>query len=447
MLNLKQNGINIVDCGAIGDGNHMNTEAIQTAIHLCCERGGGKVIIPPGIFMTGTIMLRSNITLQLENGAILRGSSSIEDYVYNGYYHNEFKEALSLIYAIDQKSIRITGEGCIDLSGKQFMNFDVARNAEAYVEQLNSTQKEETACGYITRPEQPIFFHACENIMIDTITVLDSPCWAITFSDCKQIRIHSMNIDNHLRVPNSDGIHLCSCQNVIIADCIFSCGDDCIAITGITCWDKPSENISISNCIMRSRSSALRLGHEASKVKNITVNNLNIYESNRGLAIFAGDEGWVTDVKISNIVMHTGLYAGNWWGKGEPLVISAADSNGRIERVSVTGVQARSENGIVMMGCKYNIRNIQLADWSLHLNYGLNRNLIGGIIDLQPAPVRTISKHDIPWIYAEGAYGVTLKDFYITKEENNGFAFDTSPYMKNIDHLSLQNNIQVIFTQ
>lgn len=92
---------------------------------------------------------------------------------------------------------------------------------------------------------------------------------------------------NNLRVPNSDGIHLCSCENAIITDSFFTCGDDCVAISGITNWDKPCENIIVSNCIMQTRSAAVRMGHLDSKVKNVIASNLTILNSNRGIAIFA----------------------------------------------------------------------------------------------------------------------------------------------------------------
>ena len=172
------------------------------------------------------------------------------------------------------------------------------------------------------------------------------------------------------------------------------------SVYSITNWTEPSERIAINNCSLRSRSAAVRLGHLASKVRNVILSNLIVHDSQRGIGVFAGDGGYVRNVLATNLILETRIVAGHWWGNGEPLVVSAADSTGEIQDISLAGVRARSENGVVIWGHRRNIRDIQLVDWKLELGYGKNRPLLGKQIDLQPAKTRPApdARQHIPWL-------------------------------------------------
>jgi len=252
------------------------------------------------------------------------------------------------------------------------------------------------------RPNQLLFFHGIENFRIEGITIRDSPCWTITFSDSHDIKIRGVSIDGDLRVPNNDGIHLTACKDVVISDCVLSCGDDCIAITSITKWDEPSARIAVTNCSLVSRSAAVRVGHLASKVHDVVLGNLVIRDSQRGIGVFAGDGGLIENILAHNLVIETRIVAGHWWGNGEPLVISAADGTGAIRGVRVAGVMARCENGVVVYGNRGNVSDVDLVDWRLELSYGNNRPLLGKLIDLQPAQPRAAAdaQRHIPWLIA-----------------------------------------------
>ena len=214
------------------------------------------------------------------------------------------------------------------------------------------------------RPTQPLFFRHCQRVRIDGVTIRNAPCWTITLALCRDVKLSHLTIDNNLRTPNCDGIHCCACKDVIITDSVISAGDDCIALTSITDWEEVCENIVVANCILTSRSAAIRIGHEASKVRNVAVSNIIVKDTNRGIAIFARDKGWVENVRIDNALIQTRLFAGGWWGKGEPLVLCARGS-GRIEGISVSNVRAESENSILVVGQEKNIRDVELRDWSL----------------------------------------------------------------------------------
>jgi len=420
----------VTDCGAIGDGKTLNTKAIQAAVNDCAAKGGGTVMIPAGTFVSGSVELKSNITLLLGPGSVLRGSDKLDDYPPLAFRHNELGKTHSLLWAMDQSDIRITGEGTIDLNDGAFIDFSQFRSDPALASgvKLDERQRQETVASHARpRPTQPIFFHRCQRLRLDGVTLRNAPCWTVTFSVCRDIQVSRLSIYNNLRTPNCDGLHFCGSKNVIVTDSVSSCGDDCIAITGITDWDGVSENIVIANCIMTSRSAALRLGHQASKVRNVAVNNLVIKDTNRGFAIFARDKGWVENVRIQNVVMETRLFAGGWWGKGEPLVLCAAGS-GRIENVSVSNVRAESENSILVIGQKNNIRDVELCDWSLALRYGRNRPLFKPLFELAPIPniPAPDPKLHIPWLFAAEAQGLRASNVRCVRAEGApGFSVES----------------------
>lgn len=419
----------ITEYGAVGDGKSLNTGAIQRAVNKCFESGGGTVVVPAGIFVSGTVELKSHVSLHIEQGGVLKASENIGDYVKSPYSHHEWGNTTSLIYALNQSDIFITGEGSIDLSGDAFMNYSRAQYQSILPEEMTREQFEQTECDLFERPNQPIFFHECKRLGVNGIQVRNSPCWTFSFSMCRDIKINNISIDNNLRIPNSDGIHLCSCKDVIITGCVFSCADDCVAMTCVTNWEEPCERVVVSNCTMRTKSAGIRMGHKASKIRNVTISNIIVYNSNRGIGIFAEREGgWVKSVSISGVIMETCMFAGNWWGKGEPLVISAGGQGTRIEDITVTDVKATSENGILIIGDEQNIGRILLKDWKLSLKDCENRKLFGTKLDIQPRECLPAPDggHSIPWLYASDIESLRLDAVYYGKafEEDREFNFE-----------------------
>lgn len=352
--------VNIVDYGARTQ-NSDNAEYIQRAIDDLTD--GGTLVIPGGEFVTGGLKLRSDICIMLEAGAVLKAHTDISKYMMNGYFDSFGNETNSLVIAKNCKNITFCGNGIIDLSGKSFVDF------EPHGEQLNMSDEDFCQMPAIPydRPRRPILFDECTNITIKDITVLDAPCWTFTLHNCDEIFVSGINVKNNPRIPHNDGIHLTACRNAIITDCSFVCGDDCIAITSLFDYSIVTENIVISNCIMSSRSAALRIGHIASKVKNITVNNLIIKDTNRGIAIFSGDDGSVENVRITNVIAHTRLFKGDWWGKGEPFVLCTYNSTGKIKNISINSMTAFCDNSGVVAG--NNIENVSFESVLLNVDF------------------------------------------------------------------------------
>jgi polygalacturonase len=398
---------NILDHGARGDGVTLNTQALQAALDLIDRAGGGTLRIPAGTFLTGTLRLPSRLTVHLDEGATLLASPDLADYPPQPFHHDEWGPTTSLLFAMGRHDIRFEGRGTIDLNDDAFMDRTAIKTGDFFspeiAARLTPAQAAQTTCVPRARPVQPIFFHDCRGLSVQDITLRRSPCWSLTMSACEGIEITGLRIRNHLRTPNADGIHLCGCRHAVITGGDFICGDDCIALTGITDWNRACEDIRVSDCVLQSASAAVRLGHLRSKVRDVTLTNLQIVDSNRGFALFAGEGGAVERVSASGIRMRTRITAGHWWGAGEPLVLCAADAPGAsIRDIRFEQVEAESEQGIVAFGTGGNLADITLRDWSQTLSFGPNRPLLGQWVDLRPAALRPAPPAGrIPWLLAD----------------------------------------------
>ncbi|MCC5845636.1 MAG: hypothetical protein JJU05_15410 [Verrucomicrobia bacterium] len=390
----------------------LSTAVLQEAINTCAARGGGTVYLEPGLHRSGSLQLKSNITLHLEAGAVLEGSEDLNDYPPVPFHHNEFPVTRSLVWAMGEQNIAITGFGRIDFKGSTFMKLDTPDTRGPGGEEIHTLPEalqREAVVVANDRPTQPIFLHECTRVRVDNLELVDASCWTLTLSCCEDAQVRGIRVRNSLVVPNCDGVNISASRNVIVTGCTFHCADDCVAVVGITCWDRPAENIVISDCTMVSRSCGVRIGHLASQVRNVHLHHLILSEGNRGIGIFAGDGGLVEMIHADHLILHTHLYAGFWWGKGEPLILSAADSTGIIRNVRVTEVTAFSEGPIVLAGNDNNVTGIALEDWDLTLVPSAKREHLGNWLDLQPAACRPLEAKQFPWLVQVGVEDVSLK--------------------------------------
>lgn len=282
--------INILNLGANPDGKTLNTNIIQKAIDSCATKGGGKVIIPKGRFLTGSIELKTGVKLHITEGGVLLGSTRRDDYKKHDWY--------ALILAKGQKNIGIEGKGIIDGQGRA-LAADVERMMAAGL--LPKNIKPYARPDESQRP-QIIEMSDCQNIKIQDITIKNAACWVQTYHQCSDMVIKKMKVES-TAYWNNDGIDLVDCRNVKMTDCNINSADDAICLKSHNI-KSACENIVIKRCTLRSSASAIKFGTASyGGFKHIRIKNIYVYDTYRSaIALESVDGGFIEDIKIKNIV-------------------------------------------------------------------------------------------------------------------------------------------------
>ncbi|MCI0337147.1 MAG: glycoside hydrolase family 28 protein [Acidobacteria bacterium] len=348
---------NVRDFGAAGDGNRLETQAIQSAVEACARAGGGVVYLPAGTYLSGTIYFRSGVTLHLAEGSTLLGSPNLSDYPVTipefRSYSDNYTER-SLLYGEKVERIGITGKGVIDGQSSAFQGDYKVRP-------------------FIMRLVQ------CRQVSVSELTFQNSPMWVQHYLACEDVQIRGIRVRSRCCTVNHDGLDIDSCQRVRVADCDISSEDDAIVLKSTSAL--PCRDIVITNCIISSRINALKFGTDsAGGFENIAISNITVYETGAaGIALEIVDGGLMDRVTITNIVMRETACPvfirlgdrGRTWQSGMP-----RPGIGKLRNVVISNIQATGADDI---GCcitglpGHEVENVSLENLSISFRGGGTR--------------------------------------------------------------------------
>jgi hypothetical protein len=298
--------------GAVGDAKTLDTRAINAAIDACHE-SGGMAYMPPGTYLCGTVVLKSNVTLYLEAGATLLGSTNLADYsLQPGPPPRGDANQRHLIFARNAENVGLAGPGRIDGQGRAYWvpSGRVAPPPEDHWKDVATYDWKAT-----DRPSPMLEFAECRNLRIEDVRIENASGWTLRPINCNNVFIRGISIHNPVIGPNTDGIDATGCRNLFISDCSIDTGDDCICLKSENPYGgevRVSKNIVITNCVLTCCCNGLKFGTAThGGFENVTFSNSVIYNDDvdpaarviSGIALEMVDGGWIEGVSISNIRM------------------------------------------------------------------------------------------------------------------------------------------------
>jgi len=419
----------ITDFGAVGDSITLCTRAFEAAIDRAHKIGGGTVVVPPGRFTSGTIELKSNVTLEVQAGGKIIGSSNLEHYPPKTWGHNKDRQPYHLIFAKGAENIAITGQGVIDGNGPAFW--------EAH--SLDSLPFWIMAKGKKISPMVEI--EGCRNVKIQDVTLKTGGGWTCHLYNSDIVHVNRVKILNNLYSPNGDGIDISGCSDVTVSDCIIKTCDDAICLK--TFGDsRECKRITINNNVIECLCAALKIGNESFRnIEQVSFTNNVVYGSNRAFAIYAEGGGTVQDITVSNLVCDTrtpllynrpihislmerkgadgSTYGGEKYGQKE-----FYDVEGRkpqLRNVSISNVVARTDGRILITAEPgMMIENLTLRD--IQLIYPLIEDPVPHVEEIkswQFSPKNPEAKKARAALVAENVMNLVVENFLVKWPETD----------------------------
>lgn len=409
---------NVTGYGAKGNGVTDDAKAIQRAIDACSASGGGSVIIPSGkTFMAGPLHLKSNVDLHLQPNSVLLANPDEAVYTESAFRENR-GEGMMWISGKDIHNVSITGQGRIDGNGVAFMG-----------RELDDSYELKPVTDFDPRPHVLTLVNA-SNVKINGVTIANSAYWTVHLVGCYDVAISDISLLNNLKIRNGDGIDIDHSRKVRISNCFIESGDDCICLKNRREFEEygPCEDVVVTNCIMTSRSCAVKIGSEnMDAIRRVLFDNCIITKSNRGIGIQNRDEGTVSDITFSNMTVDCRLFSDVWWGKSEPIYVTSyprARGNhkdagwrfpkgatqgacGEVSNIRFINIYSTSENGI-FLGCDEpgKIRNVTLDNIDLTLLKPAQYE--GGVFDRRPCEGEGFIKAPSSGIYTENIENLNI---------------------------------------
>lgn len=322
---------NIKDKGADPTGTKKCTKIINDLITGLSAKGGGTLFFPAGTFLTGPIIMKSNITLWLDAGAVVKFSDDFDDYlpmVQSRWEDVRVKNFASQVYAYQCENISIRGRGQFEGQGKKWWDFmrtvptlkTPSKWQEIFAKENEALLAKNAylrARNNFLRPPM-ITTYECNNVLIEGVSFSNPPFWTIMPAFTDNLTITGITIENPSNSPNTDGIDPSSCRNVHISNCHITVGDDCIVIKSGRDEDgreaaRPTENVTITNCTMLRGHGGVVIGSEMSGgVRRVAITNCVFEGTDRGIRLktMRGRGGAIEDLLVSNIVMNNMINEG-----------------------------------------------------------------------------------------------------------------------------------------
>lgn len=314
----RQSGVAVVtpqQFGARADGVTLDTKAINLAIDTCSQQGGGIVYLAPGTYLSGSVILKSHVTLYLEGGAVLLGSQKITDYepMIGGASGHGDTGVRHLIFARGAENVGLAGPGTVDGQGESYWKpsgIPPLPPADAWMDVIARSYTEKGE-----RPSPMVEFVQCKRVRVEDVRIQHAPSWTMRFVECDEIQVRGISIRNPVYGHNTDGIDITGVSNMFMSDCSIDTGDDCICIKSQAPYGgqpRLTRNVVITNCVMTTCSNGFKIGTATEGgVENITLSNCIVYNDEvdykyrvvSGIAIEAVDGGWVDGITISNVRM------------------------------------------------------------------------------------------------------------------------------------------------
>jgi polygalacturonase len=313
----------VTEFGAVGDGAMDCTKAFAESIAACQAAGGGRVVVPPGVFLSGAIHLKSRVNLHVSEGATIRFTTNTSAYmppVFSRFECIELMGYAGPIYAFEQTNIAITGKGTLDGQG-EFWHRGI-KQWDADIRKLVAMGRDGVPVaervfgeGHKLRPNfiQPV---RCRNVLIEGVRVINSPMWALNPVYCTNVTIRGVTVDT--TGPNTDGCDPDSCTDVLIENCVFNNGDDCIAVKSGRDEDGrrvniPCKNVVIRNCVFKKGHGGVTMGSEtAGGIRNVFAEQCQFDSPDLNMAMrFKSNPargGFMEDIYLRNCTVTTAKY-------------------------------------------------------------------------------------------------------------------------------------------
>jgi polygalacturonase len=325
--------VNIQDFGGVGDGGTLNTEAFARAMQHLADKGGGRLVVPAGIWLTGPIQFENKTELHVEQGCLVLFTTDFDAYplVTTAFEGNTAQKKMAPLWALDKEDVAITGPGAFDAQGEAWRPSKKGKFTADQWKKLTSGRgiehknvwypdaREDSLAGKPGEPDfrrvlqRPVLleFTGCKRVLLQDATFSNSPAWNVHPLKCEDVTIDHVTIRNPWYAQNGDGLDLESCNRAIIQNSTFDVGDDAICLKSGKDkegrdWKMPCQNVIITGCTVLHGHGGFVIGSEMSSgVKNVYVNNCLFNGTDTGLRMKStrGRGGVVENIYINNIHM------------------------------------------------------------------------------------------------------------------------------------------------